>query len=651
MSNRTTILDVCKTGDVVQVDAFLRNGENYTGSGDSDFCAAVEYAIDHNFKDITEIFLPCYRYLLYRYRRSAFTEYEENMSRHSDNNTSDTEETDPPAVVDIYYNLEYNWEVRFHCFYDSDEDDLDEKSWGEADYEEECHQIKENVSVVYEVTPLMYAAKTGNTEMVKFIIPNCNGIQNRYGMTALMYAAYFGQTECVELLIPYEKQIIEKNHWTALMYAAKYGNPECVKLLIPHEADKSSYQGVAAIHLAAYFNQPKCVELLIPYEVAKNYGHDPSLHLAAKQGNLECVKLLVNYEYKMYKRYTTESALFTAAKAKQADVVRFLIPYSVGGKTSEGYSALMVAVYYNNLEIVKMLAPFEAGFQDKNSKTALMHVFDNDEFLTRPEVEDMPSDEILLEYVKILAPFEYDIRIDLKNEFVYLHHSPRRWAPVSGPLSYSQLSYSKFYYSPVTLACKKGYEFIKTLVTYGANLSDVKTLKEVIHTCLRFDISIDFLSNRIKADKLFLFYEDATPYIPIGSFLDILNKAAKQEGYSYNDSMVEIIDKLEKLSLSVLLEYSKISSLEEMESRLVNEFSEYKEKIPQVIQELKTEKKECAVCLDKSKQLYRNCINCAVNLCKECWVKCDKCPQCNSPSLIWQKSLLFECLNYVKKMC
>jgi len=143
-----------------------------------------------------------------------------------------------------------------------------------------------------------------------------------------------------------------------------------------------------------------------------------------------------------------------------------------------------------------------------------------------------------------------------------------------------------------------------------------------------------------------LFSPIFSPNIPIGSFLDILNKAAKQSGKNYDNSMVEISDKLEKLSVSVLQEYLAIRDIKTLESRLINDFSEYKERIPQIIQELETEEFTCPVCLDESVQMYRNCVNCTVYACKECWEKMDNCMLCRS-ALYWEKCLNLEVLQKV----
>ena len=108
--------------------------------------------------------------------------------------------------------------------------------------------------------------------------------------------------------------------------------------------------------------------------------------------------------------------------------------------------------------------------------------------------------------------------------------------------------------------------------------------------------------------------------------------------------MVEISDKLEKrTSPTLLLEYLNISNIRELESRLINDFPEYKERIPSIIQELETEEFTCPVCLDESVQMYRNCVNCTCYACKECWEKMDNCMLCRS-ALYWKKCLNLEVL-------
>jgi len=137
--------------------------------------------------------------------------------------------------------------------------------------------------------------------------------------------------------------------------------------------------------------------------------------------------------------------------------------------------------------------------------------------------------------------------------------------------------------------------------------------------------------------------ENSLPYIKLGSFVDILNRAAKSSS-NYEEAMEKIVEELEKMSTDKLKLYSRADNIETL---LIDDFPKYKERIPRVIQDLKEESDTCSVCLNVDKNIYRNCVNCLCYVCIDCWNKLKKCPHCNLDTIKWKKCLNTIALDYL----
>ena len=609
MCKYSTLLEACKTGKIEEVKSFLQDKED--GSFE-DFRDSIKYIINKGFNDIVELLASCEVYL-------------DNHVKVRELNKDDDKEifgmTKDGIVIEI-------------------------------DDSEFYLPFFKNISVEDGCTTLMYtcreynlghktsATKNNYLEIVKILISQQKGMKDIFGRTALMYAAREGNTEIVELLLPYEKCERDVYGWSALMFAAINGRLENVKLLVEHEKDILSEHYHTALMWAVYYDQTECVKYLIPYLAGKQHIDTgwSALMWAARYDKPECVKLLVEHEKDLRDEYD-ETALMKAATGGNTKCVKILIPHEAGIQNDNDWTALMKAACQKNIEIVKLLIPHEAGIEPesyydqsflfinkKSLGTALINAITFRGFYECAPCHygpvEPPSEEVITEYVKLLAPHE-----------CHLYESKE----VSALVQAEEKGYSE---------CVKILTFYEYFLSKNWFIQDFDEIESMIHEI--YDDTSDFYEYIKSISESYIIFNNCTPFIPTGSFLDILNKAAKQQGKNYDDSMSEIIDKMEKLSLSVLLEYSKIIDLDVMETRIINEFSEYKEKIPQIIQELKTEKLECIVCLEDSAQLYRNCVNCTVNLCKDCWANLDKCPQCRS-DIKWKKGLSLFMLHFMDK--
>lgn len=148
-------------------------------------------------------------------------------------------------------------------------------------------------------TLLMIAARTGNLELMAFLIANRATInqRNRFGDTAVLLAAVKGGTAGVELLHKNGAQL-EPGGWTALHYAMFSENIDLLGWLLKNGAKLD----------------------------ARAPNGQTALMLAAKQGKLAHVQLLVDADADMdLEDFEGKSALALAKSAGHYDVVAYLL--------------------------------------------------------------------------------------------------------------------------------------------------------------------------------------------------------------------------------------------------------------------------------------------------------------------------------------
>ncbi|MFZ4054877.1 MAG: ankyrin repeat domain-containing protein [Polynucleobacter sp.] len=106
---------------------------------------------------------------------------------------------------------------------------------------------------------LMMAAIFGLIPEVKYLVENKAAIFNQSGWTPLHYAATTGQTEIVSYLIEQGAQVnaLSESNTTPLMMAVRSGNIETVSVLLKNGADLQivNNQGFTAIDVADLFGQ------------------------------------------------------------------------------------------------------------------------------------------------------------------------------------------------------------------------------------------------------------------------------------------------------------------------------------------------------------------------------------------------------------
>ncbi len=115
-------------------------------------------------------------------------------------------------------------------------------------------------------TPLMYAAMSGHTDCVQYLLQNGAHLDlvDRDGKTALHLAADRGQLEVIKRLVG-GGQDVNQRDWgetTPLMQAAEKGHTDCVEWLLENGAqvDLEDILGRTALDLASHIPTVKLLQ-------------------------------------------------------------------------------------------------------------------------------------------------------------------------------------------------------------------------------------------------------------------------------------------------------------------------------------------------------------------------------------------------------
>ena len=176
------------------------------------------------------------------------------------------------------------------------------------------------------MTPLHWAAKNGQTEIVKLLLqlPKEKGIdpnaRDGLDMTPLHWAVENGHTQIVELLLQHGADPNATN--TVLHLAAYKGHTQIVKLLLQHGADPNATNKVfKALRLAAQEGHAQIVKLLLQHGADVN-ATNTALHQAAIGGRTQIVELLLQHGADVN---ATNTALRLAAQEGHTKIVELLL--------------------------------------------------------------------------------------------------------------------------------------------------------------------------------------------------------------------------------------------------------------------------------------------------------------------------------------
>lgn len=301
-----------------------------------------------------------------------------------------------------------------------------------------------------------------------------------------------------------------------------------------------------------------------------------------------------------------------AAGRGSVEMVNLFLHKDAGAKDCDGKTALIYAVEQERLEIVKILLDKEAGVKDNEGLFAI----------------DAAINLCNIEIVKCLLPKENLLHTNICQALY--------------PMIY-QCVHSDDHEKLANIE-----DFVAFLFTEYKN-----TALGLVHSSIhKYDVQTLSLISKIapeEAIKRSLILKNCAPSIQFGSFIDVLNRAAKITGENYNQAMQRVIPTLKTLSLSEMKKLSTLSleHSDEMFAQLANLFPELSTNIKRCIDELQLEEHVCPICFEDSVLVYRNCTNCTCYVCTCCRQRVDKCPQCNIETIEWRECCVPHILQFL----
>jgi len=230
------------------------------------------------------------------------------------------------------------------------------------------------------------AISEGHIEAIKKILDHKFDVnmQNGNGVTPLILAAKEGNTEVVELLIKTGSDVNHKSIYeTALMQAVSQGYKTTVKILLDNKADVNAqiHGGETAMwHLIRKKDQAT-FDLLLEYgadiNIKTRFGNTLLME-AVRLNDIDMVRLLISNGAEVNAvDELGESPLMKAAEASRLPSARLLIEMGadVQHKSKIGETALMKAVgKWRNHEILKLLlkSGIDTQVVSKLGQTAVM---------------------------------------------------------------------------------------------------------------------------------------------------------------------------------------------------------------------------------------------------------------------------------------
>lgn len=225
-----------------------------------------------------------------------------------------------------------------------------------------------------DITPILWAAAKGHTEVVKLLL-STQGIEintsDKDGMTPLYGAARAGYPNIVRLLLAVpgiDVNAVDKHGASSLYWAAREGHADIVKQLLAVPGIKVNSldeYNCSPLHWAAVGGKTDVVKLLLAAPGIDINTQDmegwSSLHAAAVKGHTEIVKLLLAVPGININTKDKEggSPLHAAAYVGQVDVVKLLLAATKVevNKTMAitGFAPLHSAILGERVDVVKLL--------------------------------------------------------------------------------------------------------------------------------------------------------------------------------------------------------------------------------------------------------------------------------------------------------
>ncbi|TNJ26584.1 Kinase, NEK [Giardia muris] len=229
------------------------------------------------------------------------------------------------------------------------------------------------------LTALMFAIRSGHSQVAATLLDKEMGLQSADGCTALMYAAEMGMGSIAMSLVRKEGGAHDLQFRTTLMRAAEKGDEALVSSLLRDESCIVSRAGDTALMLAVKNRQMNVIPILAKREagIRSKTGVTASMY-AAEMGWVPAALLLIRLEAG-YRTENGETATDLARKNGHESLAQDLEQLETFERLEEGLTPLIIAALRNTLGDVQSLG-YQSQLRDAYGKTALMAAVENGNF-------------------------------------------------------------------------------------------------------------------------------------------------------------------------------------------------------------------------------------------------------------------------------
>lgn len=216
-------------------------------------------------------------------------------------------------------------------------------------------------------TPIIYAIKQNDTELLHTLIKNKADVNKSNDKSPLWWAVMQNKEDIVKILVENDADVNKEYAGeTPLMFAARHGNMELVKFLLKNEFNRADVNHANIFKETALwkaFNKKRydilkfLIEQNANLDIQDFNGNTPLL-VACRDGNIELVKLFLENNANLnIENENEETAVLIACIKGYNDIAMLLIKNNadINKKDILGRSVLSVACKTNNENLLKIL--------------------------------------------------------------------------------------------------------------------------------------------------------------------------------------------------------------------------------------------------------------------------------------------------------